>query len=89
MVDAFTKAGVLVVGLNFPVVPQGDQTIRFQINAAHTRADIEAVLSILKQMLEDKLTLNGEQNPAWRQGSQSARLRDRRRQGVELNVYYI
>lgn len=51
MVDAFTKAGVLVVGLNFPVVPQGDQTIRFQINAAHTKADIEAVLSILKQML--------------------------------------
>ena len=51
MVDAFTKAGVLVVGLNFPVVPQGDQTIRFQINAAHTPADIEAVLDILKQML--------------------------------------
>jgi glycine C-acetyltransferase len=39
--------GVLVVGLTFPVVPRGDETIRFQINAAHTKADIEEVLGIL------------------------------------------
>ena len=51
MVDAFTDAGVLVVGLNFPVVPQGHQTIRFQVNAAHTAADIDKVLEILKNML--------------------------------------
>lgn len=51
MVNAFTDAGVLVVGLNFPVVPEGDQTIRFQINAAHTPADIDKVLDILKRML--------------------------------------
>jgi glycine C-acetyltransferase len=38
------------VGLNFPVVPEGDQTIRFQINAAHTEADIEAVLGILAKI---------------------------------------
>lgn len=50
MVDAFTEHGVLVVGLNFPVVPQGDQTIRFQINAAHTEADIDAVLKILEEI---------------------------------------
>jgi len=50
MVDAFTRGGVMVVGLNFPVVPQGDQTIRFQINAAHTEADIDEVLSILEAM---------------------------------------
>lgn len=50
MVDAFTKNGVLVVGLNFPVVPQGDQTIRFQINAAHTQADIDMVLNILSDI---------------------------------------
>jgi glycine C-acetyltransferase len=50
MVDAFTEHGVLVVGLNFPVVPQGDQTIRFQINAAHTEADIDAVLQILAKI---------------------------------------
>jgi glycine C-acetyltransferase len=50
MVKAFGDAGILVVGLNFPVVPQGDQTIRFQINAAHTEADIEAVLDILDRI---------------------------------------
>ena len=47
MVEEFFARGVLVVGLNFPVVPQGDQTIRFQINAAHTKADIDLVLNIL------------------------------------------
>ena len=50
MVEAFTKGGVMVVGLNFPVVPQGDQTIRFQINAAHTEADIDEVLAVLEAM---------------------------------------
>jgi len=39
--------GVLVVGLTFPVVPKGDETIRFQINAAHTRADIDSVIKLL------------------------------------------
>lgn len=39
--------GVLVVGLTFPVVPRGDETMRFQINAAHTEADIEKVLRVL------------------------------------------
>jgi len=39
--------GVLVVGLTFPVVPQGDETIRFQLNAAHTKTDVEYVLEVL------------------------------------------
>lgn len=39
--------GVLVVGLTFPVVPKGDETIRFQINASHTTADINRVLELL------------------------------------------
>ena len=39
--------GVLVVGLTFPVVPKGDETIRFQINACHTSADIKYVLQLL------------------------------------------
>ena len=40
--------GILAVGLTFPVVPRGDETIRFQINAAHTPADIEQVLAALR-----------------------------------------
>jgi glycine C-acetyltransferase len=51
MVRGFGEKGVLVVGLNFPVVPEGHQTIRFQINAAHTEADISEVLLILKTLL--------------------------------------
>lgn len=39
--------GILAVGLTFPVVPRGDETIRFQVNAAHTAADINAVLDAL------------------------------------------
>jgi len=41
--------GVLVVGLTFPVVPKGDETIRFQINAGHTSADIEYVIELLSR----------------------------------------
>ena len=50
LVDGFSANGVLVVGLNFPVVPEGDQTIRFQVNAAHTEADIDAVLDVLARI---------------------------------------
>lgn len=39
--------GVLVVGLTFPVVPKGDESMRFQINAAHTESDIDYVLGVL------------------------------------------
>lgn len=39
--------GVLATGLSYPVVPRGDEEIRFQINADHTPADIDAVLAVL------------------------------------------
>jgi glycine C-acetyltransferase len=41
--------GVLATGLNYPVVPKGDQSIRFQVCADHTPADIDYVLGVLKQ----------------------------------------
>ena len=47
LVQYLFEQGVLVVGLTFPVVPRGDETIRFQINAAHTQADIDYVLKTL------------------------------------------
>jgi len=49
MVNRLFEKGVLVVGLTFPVVPRGDETIRFQINAAHTEADVDYVLSVLRE----------------------------------------
>jgi len=48
LVRYFFDDGVLVVGLTFPVVPKGDETIRFQVNAAHTPADIDRVLGVLE-----------------------------------------
>lgn len=41
--------GVLATGLNYPVVPKGDEEIRFQISADHTEADIDEVLVVLKR----------------------------------------
>lgn len=39
--------GILATGLNYPVVPKGDETIRFQVSADHTAADIDFVLDAL------------------------------------------
>ena len=39
--------GILATGLNFPVVPKGDEEIRFQVNANHTEGDIDLVLAVL------------------------------------------
>ncbi|MEK6599343.1 MAG: aminotransferase class I/II-fold pyridoxal phosphate-dependent enzyme [Deltaproteobacteria bacterium] len=43
---------ILATGLNFPVVPKGDEEIRFQINASHTEKDIDYLLSVLKRFKE-------------------------------------
>jgi glycine C-acetyltransferase len=48
LVRHFFNHSILSVGLTFPVVPRGDETIRFQINAAHTPADIDLVLNALE-----------------------------------------
>jgi glycine C-acetyltransferase len=44
------ERGILAVGLTYPVVPKGDETIRFQVNAAHTEADIDEVLAALRAL---------------------------------------
>ncbi len=41
---------ILATGLNYPVVPKGDQSIRFQVSAEHTGADIDEVLDILASL---------------------------------------
>ncbi len=49
IVKWLTDNGVLATGLNYPVVPKGDEEIRFQINADHTPADIDYVIDVLKR----------------------------------------
>lgn len=39
--------GILATGLNYPVVPKGDEEIRFQMSADHTPADIAEALTVL------------------------------------------
>ena len=38
---------ILATGLNYPVVPRGDEAIRFQISASHSERDIDQVLDVL------------------------------------------
>jgi glycine C-acetyltransferase len=44
--------GVLATGLNYPVVPRGDEEIRFQVSADHTAADIDQALGVLESFPE-------------------------------------
>jgi glycine C-acetyltransferase len=47
LVDHLFDNGVLATGLNYPVVPKGDEEIRFQVNADHTAEDVDFVLEVL------------------------------------------
>lgn len=47
LVQHLFEQGILATGLNYPVVPEGDQEIRFQVSASHTEQDIDFVLHVL------------------------------------------
>ncbi|HLX07304.1 MAG TPA: aminotransferase class I/II-fold pyridoxal phosphate-dependent enzyme [Thermoanaerobaculia bacterium] len=47
LVAHLKDSGILATGLAYPVVPRGDEEIRFQVNASHTPADIDEVLAAL------------------------------------------
>jgi len=44
--------GILATGLNYPIVPKGDEEIRFQIAADQSEKDIDYVLDVLKKYKE-------------------------------------
>jgi glycine C-acetyltransferase len=48
LVAHLRHAGILATGLNYPVVPKGEEEIRFQITADHTEADIDEVVEALR-----------------------------------------
>ncbi|MDX1632824.1 MAG: aminotransferase class I/II-fold pyridoxal phosphate-dependent enzyme [Thermoanaerobaculia bacterium] len=52
LVSHLKENGVLATGLNYPVVPKGDEEIRFQINASHTERDIQTCLDVLADFQE-------------------------------------
>jgi glycine C-acetyltransferase len=47
LVARLRQNGILATGLKFPVVPRGDESIRFQVSADHTPFDIDSVLGVL------------------------------------------
>ena len=49
LVQFLIDNGILATGLAYPVVPKGDEEIRFQICADHTEFDIDYALSVLKK----------------------------------------
>ena len=48
MVEYLFDHNILVTGLNYPVVPKGDEEIRLQVSASHTYKDIDYLLDRLK-----------------------------------------
>jgi glycine C-acetyltransferase len=48
LVRHLKEHGILATGLKYPVVPRGDEEIRFQISADHTPADVDFTLKALE-----------------------------------------
>ena len=44
------EQNILVTGLNYPVVPKGDEEIRLQVSANHTEADVGFLLDALGRL---------------------------------------
>ena len=63
LVEHLFSNGVLATGLAFPVVPRGDEEIRFQVNADHTEADVDATIESLGYMFRLAECLAGEPQP--------------------------
>ena len=49
LVERLFAQNVLATGLTYPVVPQGEEEIRFQLSATHTQRDIAAALRALPE----------------------------------------
>ncbi len=49
LVSFLMRNGILATGLAYPVVPKGDEEIRFQICADHTEYDIDFALGVLEK----------------------------------------
>jgi glycine C-acetyltransferase len=47
LVQHLRARGILATGLGYPVVPRGEEEIRFQLSADHTEADVDEVLAVL------------------------------------------
>ncbi|MFB6290484.1 MAG: aminotransferase class I/II-fold pyridoxal phosphate-dependent enzyme [Candidatus Bipolaricaulia bacterium] len=49
LVEYLKDNNILATAIVYPVVPRGDESIRFQLSADHTREDLDYVLDIIEQ----------------------------------------
>jgi glycine C-acetyltransferase len=54
LVKHLFQNNILATGLKYPVVPRGDEEIRFQVSASHTAKDIDLVLTVLRQFKKNQ-----------------------------------
>lgn len=58
MSQELLKKGLYMVGLWFPVVPEGQARLRAQISAAHSRKDLNQALNILEEVGKELKIIN-------------------------------
>ncbi len=51
LAEALLEEGIFVTGFGYPVVPEGEARIRFQISYSHTDAELEKAASTLARLL--------------------------------------
>ncbi len=49
MVALLYQRGIYLIALTYPVVPKGQDTIRVQISASHTRQDLDYALKSFEE----------------------------------------
>lgn len=53
LASALLEKGVFVTGFGFPVVPEGEARLRFQVSASHSRKQLEEAAILLRECLEE------------------------------------
>jgi len=52
------EEGLYVVGLWFPVVPEGTARLRCQVSAAHTKEQLDRALNIIEKVGKEMKVIN-------------------------------
>lgn len=66
LVAVLHQRRILATGLTYPVVPKGWDSIRFQLSADHTEADVDEVLDALRAFPREDASSSPAQPPAQR-----------------------
>jgi len=53
LADQLLQKGIYVVGFSYPVVPDGEARIRFQVSAAHDMKDIDYLIKMVKKVQDE------------------------------------